>query len=62
MSCFDGLLTPNQTAVSDGLKRALRLFGNYMGNSLGDINHVNTLLTEKGLPPNGKYYSPRTVY
>eukprot|EP00029_Vermamoeba_vermiformis_P003917 TRINITY_DN14451_c0_g1_i1.p1 TRINITY_DN14451_c0_g1~~TRINITY_DN14451_c0_g1_i1.p1 ORF type:complete len:265 (+),score=61.75 TRINITY_DN14451_c0_g1_i1:125-919(+) len=42
-----------KTAVSDGLKRALRLFGNYMGNSLGDINHVNTLLTEKGLPPNG---------
>lgn len=47
------VLTANQTAVSDGLKRALRLFGNYMGNSLGDINHVNTLLTEKGLPPNG---------
>ncbi|EKE37848.1 hypothetical protein ENUP19_0061G0088 [Entamoeba nuttalli] len=32
-------------AVSDGRKRALRLFGNYLGNSLYDTDYVRTLDT-----------------
>ena len=29
-----------KTAVSDGIKRAMRMFGNKMGNSLGDTNYI----------------------
>jgi len=44
-----------KSAVSDGLKRALRLFGNALGNSLYDKEHLKkvktaTPSTNKGLP------------
>eukprot|EP01117_Protostelium_nocturnum_P015001 TRINITY_DN5772_c0_g1_i1.p1 TRINITY_DN5772_c0_g1~~TRINITY_DN5772_c0_g1_i1.p1 ORF type:complete len:201 (-),score=62.04 TRINITY_DN5772_c0_g1_i1:23-625(-) len=38
-------------AVSDGLKRALRLFGNHLGNSVYDKEHLKEVNKKPPLPP-----------
>jgi len=44
--------TAKKEAVSDATKRALRLFGKYLGNCLYDKDHLKTLMkTGQSLPP-----------